>query len=99
VSKAWLGLCASTTPLVSRVDVRLDRGLVLTTLVAGILGLTFPAMVTAMTQVGACKCIDRVTSSISIPLTDQNSLFLRRIEPDSLVHDLLLRPRDQAADT
>jgi hypothetical protein len=25
------------------------------TIVAGILGLTFPAMVTAMTQVGACK--------------------------------------------
>jgi hypothetical protein len=31
------------------------RETLLTTLVAGILGLTFPAMVTAMTQVGACK--------------------------------------------
>lgn len=55
-------------------------------------------MVTAMTQVGACKYITDILTILGLTDTS-NSLLLRRIEPHSLVHDLLLRPRDQATDS
>lgn len=54
-SKEWLGLFASTTPLVSVSGLHC-RGILLTkACVAGVLSLTFPRMRTVMTPTGACK--------------------------------------------
>lgn len=55
VSRAWLGQSASTTHLVSDMNEICGRLLLTLLPTAGILSLTFPAMVDAMTQVGACK--------------------------------------------
>lgn len=67
----------------------------LTKIQAGILGLTFPRMTTVMTPTGACES---KAFGTSIHRADNFlSRFLRRPQSYSVVHDLLLRPRDQAA--
>ena len=50
-----------------------------------------------MTPTGACKYTAEDLRQ-SNPLTEINSRFLCWAEPDRLVHDLLFRQRDQAAD-
>jgi hypothetical protein len=65
-------------------------------LLAGILSLTFPAMVVAMGQVGACKFPSQ-NHKVTTKLIPYFSRLLRRSKSDSLGDDILLRARDQTA--